>query len=383
MDAFFAAVEQHDRPELRGLPVIVGSPPDARGVVSTCSYEARRFGVRSAMPSRTAAKLCPQGVFLPVRGARYREVSEQIFEVFRRFTPEVEPLSVDEAFLDLTHALRRFAGDGAAAARALKDAVREATGLTVSVGVAHNKFLAKLASDMDKPDGLTVVPRLPAEVLAFLAPLPVRRIWGVGEKSAGRLQARGIHTIGDLQQASRDRLLQQFGDHLADRLWRLCRGQDGRPVESAAAEKSISHEHTFDTDCLEWELVEQTLIRLIAKVGLRLRRQGSAPDTAFVKIRWSDFETRTHQCKLDRPATGERALLEIGLRLLRHLRQSRPVRLVGFGVRLTGAETAPPHHPDLFAGVAPPDDSRDRQLDDSVDAIRSRFGSDAIRRGTW
>jgi len=229
MDAFFTSVEQRDRPELRGRPVVVGAPGDQRGVVAAASYEARRYGIHSAMPSREARRLCPDAVFLPVDGRRYSAASRQVFAILRRFTPFLEPLSIDEGFLDVTGSAALF-GSGPQIARRIKDAIARETGLSASVGVAPNKFLAKLASDLRKPDGLTVVPESPEAIAAFLAPLPVGRVWGVGTVTRGRLEAAGIRTIGDLQCAPAARLARAVGRAAADDLARLARGEDAREI---------------------------------------------------------------------------------------------------------------------------------------------------------
>ena len=244
MDAFYASVEQRDRPDLRGRPVIVGADPRGRGVVSAASYEARAFGVHSAMPIGRAARLCPTGVFLPVDMAKYAQVSRQIMAILAEFTPLLEPLSIDEAFLDVT-ASRGLLGDGERIARAIKQRIRDTVGLTASVGVASNKFVAKVASELRKPDGLVVVP--PGEEAAFLAPLPVSRLWGVGRVTASDLDAMGILTIGQLATVPVDHLRARFGGSGAD-LRALALGLDDRPVEPFAPPKSMGAEETFEQD---------------------------------------------------------------------------------------------------------------------------------------
>jgi DNA polymerase-4 len=386
MDAFYAAIEAHDHPEYRGKPLVVGALPDRRGVVSTCSYEARRFGIHSAMPSRTAGKLCPHAIFVPPRMARYEEVSAQIMGIFEEFTPLIEPLSLDEAFLDVRGALRIWT-DAIALARDLKQRIQVRTGLTASVGVASNKYLAKVASDLHKPDGLTVVPVGEAEIVAFLAPLPVGRIWGIGKVSEARLAKAGIHTIGQLHQRSLVALERLFGSRAAAAdVWDLARGHDQRPVVTAYEEKSISNETTFDEDCEDMGVVRQTLLELTEQVGARLRVTGRLARTVQIKVRLSDFTTLTRQCPLTPPGHSDRDLLEAALALFKREGLDEPVRLVGFGVsnlvsRDGGGE---PVQTVLFAEMDPaPNNRRNRRLDKAVDALRKTFGHDAIKRGDW
>lgn len=380
MDAFFAAVEQHDRPELKGRPVVVGSPPDKRGVVSTCSYEARKFGIHSAMPSRTAYKLCPHAVFLPVNGRRYHEVSEQIMEIFRSFTPLVEPLSSDEAFLDVTGARYLF-GDGPEIARKIKATVLKETGLTCSVGVAPNMFLAKIASDLNKPDGLTVVPADTEDIAAFLAPLPVKRMWGAGKKTQEVLETHRICTIGDLQTADPARLAAWIGESAAAGFRRLAFGLDERELETRSGEKSISNEITFDEDERNGKAVEAALLDLTDKVGARLRRAGYYASTAQIKLRWKDFSTITRQRKLDPPCCDDMTLRETALELFRKESLHSPVRLIGFGVsglrRTAGAPQL-----DLFESAGKQTSVKRESLSRAVDRIRERFGRKSIRRGS-
>ena len=289
LDAFFAAVEQRDRPELRGRPVIVGGDPQARGVVSAASYEARAFGVHSAMPLRTASALCPDGAFLPVDGAKYRRESGRVMEVLGRFTPLLEQVSIDEAFLDVAGSERLF-GPPEAIARRIRAAVRDEIGLTASVGVATTKLVAKIASDLRKPDGLVVVP--PGEEAAFLAPLPIRRLWGVGEQTRLVLAEHGVRTIGDLAELPVDVLVRRLGAHGAT-LHDRARGIDPSPVTGDVAAKSVSHEHTFDVDTADAEVIERTLLALSEGVASRLRAGGVRAATVQVKVRDSNFHTVT------------------------------------------------------------------------------------------
>ena len=384
MDAFYASVEQRDRPELRGRPVVVGAPPNRRGVVSTASYEARAFGIHSAMPSRTAGRLCPHAVFVAPRMETYEEVSRQVMAIAHEFTPLVEPLSLDEAFLDVRGALRLWP-DAVAIAREIKRRVRERTALTVSVGVAVNKFLAKVASDLEKPDGLTVVPASESEILAFLAPLPATKIWGIGKKSAARLDSAGLRTIGQLQAMSEAQLRPFFGTDGARHVWELARGRDERTVETEWEEKSISAENTFDRDCASMDVVRQTLLELAERVGARLRGAGKRARTAQVKIRFSDFTTITRRATFPAPADTDRALVAAARRLFERERVREPVRLIGFGVsNLESNAGGVAEQPALFPDPeSEPNRPRDRAIDRAVDRLRDRFGRDAVKRGDW
>lgn len=374
MDAFYASIEQRDHPEWRGRPVIVGAGPHERGVVAACSYEARAFGVHSAMPSRTAGRLCPQAVFTPPDMARYAAVSHTIQAIFARFSPLVEPLSLDEAFLDVT-GVRRLFGEGPAIARAIRAAIRAETGLTASVGVAHNKFLAKLASDLRKPDGLTIVPDEPAAIRAFLAPLPVGRLWGVGKVTQPLLEAAGLRTIGNIQSVSPEALSRLVGAEGALRLKALAEGLDERPVETEGIEQSLSREHTFPEDCAAPDAIAATLKDLVDDVGARLRATGRLARLARVKIRWRTFKTLTRQTRL--PGAGccdDFTLRETALTLWARVGMQQPVRLIGFGV----AELTDPGATELFQRAPP---ARER-ISHAVDQLRSRFGDAAVRRGS-
>ncbi len=377
MDAFFAAVEQRDHPEWRGKPVVVGARPDQRGVVSTCSYEARAFGVRSAMPSSEAGRRCPHAVFVPPDMARYGAVSRQVFAIFERFTPLVEPVSVDEAFLDVTGAHRLF-GDSTAIAGRIRAAIREETdGLTASVGVAGNKFLAKLASEMHKPDGLTVVPRAPQEILRFLEPLPVGRLWGVGAVTREQLERAGYRTVGDIQRAGAASLAALLGAHTAAWLQRLARGDDDRDVITDWDEKSLSREHTFAADCGDAAKVRAVLCALTEDVGRRLRAAERFARTAKLKLRWSDFQTLTRQKTFATAVCDDFTLREAACALLDGEPLVKPVRLVGFGV--TGLCGSRSEQLLLFDDGAA-DLHKRETLSKTIDALRERFGPDRIRR---
>ena len=385
MDAFFAAIEVLDHPEWKGRPLVVGAPPDRRGVVSTCSYEARKYGIHSAMPSRTAGKLCPQAIFVPPRMSRYGAVSAQIMAVFETFTPLVEPLSLDEAFLDVTGALHLWGGDAVVMARELKSRIQANVGLTASVGVARNKFLAKIASDLNKPDGLTVVPDSESGILAFLAPLPVTKLWGVGKVSSARLEKSGIRTISQLQCLDRSALERLFGIAGAAAMSDLVRGHDERPVVTDWEEKSISKEHTFDQDESNPDRVRQCLLELTEEVGCRLRGCGKRAGVAQIKVRFGDFTTLTRQMTFPAALDSDRDLIATAFTLFDRERISRPVRLIGFGVaNLVTPGQGIPVQPDLFGEIAPsPAGVRNKKLDQAVDALRQAFGSDAIKRGKW
>lgn len=382
MDAFYAAIEVLDHPEWAGRPLVVGAAPDRRGVVSTCSYEARKFGIHSAMPSRTAGKLCPHAIFVPPRMGRYAEISRLIMGIFNDFTPLVEPLSLDEAFLDIRGAVHLW-GDAVSLARALKAAIRNQTGLTASVGLAPNKFLAKIASDLEKPDGLTLVPETEEKIIAFLAPLPVGKLWGVGKVSSARLEQAGIRTIAQLQAMDRPGLERFFGPAGALHIGELVRGHDDRTVVTHWEEKSLSNEHTFDRDEPDQEKVRQRLLELAEQVGGRLRDAGKVARTVQIKVRFSDFKTITRQMQLTSPADSDRELIASALALYAREQVDQAIRLVGFGVcRFATPSDAIPVQHELFANpTAPSPDPRNRKLDKAVDSLRKVFGADAVRRG--
>ncbi len=371
LDAFFAAVEQRDHPELRGRPVVVGGGggQDQRGVVSAASYEARRFGVHSAMPLRTAAALCPDVVFLPVDGPKYAAVSRQVMAILRRYTPRVEQLSIDEAFLDVTGSEALF-GPPEAIAASIKSAIRAELGLTASVGVATTKLVAKVASDLRKPDGLVVV--APGEEAAFLAPLPIARLWGVGEKTRVALAEFGVRTIGDLAAIPPDALRRRFGEHGAQ-LAERSRGIDPSAVAEPQDAKSISHEHTFEVDTSDREVIERTLLGLSEGVAARLRAAGLRAGTVAVKVRDSEFSTHTRQRVLAEPTDLADPIWRTSVELARPLLHGVRVRLLGVAARNLGA-------PSQLALFAAADEDRRRRAVEAVDAIRRRFGARALTR---
>lgn len=330
MDAFFASVEQRDFPELRGVPVVVGGRAERRGVVAAASYEARRYGIRSAMSMAEALRRCPHLRCQPVRREAYVEVSRQMMAIFERYTPLVEPLSIDEAFLDLTQASEREGLTATRLAAQLKDELREQTGLTASAGVAPNKFLAKVASDRRKPDGLTVVQ--PHQVLDFLEPLPVRTIWGIGPATEERLARLGIHAIGELRALSLEEALKHFG-RAGWLYFRLARGLDDRPVQPRPPARSLSTERTFAHDLRDPEAIQEYLSSQAEELSLSCREQGLSGSTVVLKLRYNDFSTITRSQTLPQSTRCASLLTQVGHQLLERTDyRQRPVRLVGLGV---------------------------------------------------
>jgi DNA polymerase-4 len=374
MDAFYASVEERERPELRDRPVVVGGTPQGRGVVCAANYVARRFGVRSAMPAATAIRLCPQAVFLRPRFDLYSSVSREIRAIFHRYTPLVEPLSLDEAFLDVTGSERLF-GDGEQIGRAIQKAIRDELSLPCSVGVAPTKFVAKIASDLKKPNGFVLVRE--HEVLDFLAPLPVGRLWGVGAKAERKLAALGEARIGDLRPLPLTTLAAAFGAH-GKRLQELASGIDPRPVVPDHAAKQISHETTFGDDVTDLETLRGWLAELSADVARRLRRHGRTAKTVVLKLRYDDFATITRSHTLPTPTDATSPIFRAADDLLRTRLPNRALRVRLLGVAATGLSTTGGQKL-LF-----PDDSTDARrtkLDAVADAIAGKFGRDAIRTG--
>ncbi len=381
MDAFFASVEQRDFPELKGKPVVVGGAADQRGVVSAASYEARKFGIHSAMPLREAHRRCPHAVFQRGRMHAYSQVSRQIFEIFETFTPLVQGLSVDEAFLDVTGALHLWEGDPVRIGEALRAEIKSKCDLTASVGIAPNKFLAKLASDMDKPDGLTLVPFDPEEIVRFLAPLPVERLWGVGKKSAERLKKKGIHTVAHLQTMGKEKLTEWLGESSGPHLYALAMGRDERPVSDREPEKSISAEHTYSENQAEPEVWHQTMVKLTEKVGRRLRKTEYWATCIQIKIRSHTFQTYTRQRHLALATRRDLDILEVATELLETFRPEWPVRLLGVGV--TGLQLDPQEKIQQLDLFAEPEEVKSTRLDETVDKIREKYGNLALKRGHW
>jgi DNA polymerase-4 len=375
LDAFFAAVEQRDRPELRGKPVIVGGgDPTARGVVSAASYEARRYGVHSAMPLRTAFALCPDGIFVPVDGRKYQRVSRDVMTILRSFTPLVEPVSIDEAFLDVAGSRALF-GDGPTIAAAIKAKIHAEVGLTASVGVATTKLVAKIGSDLRKPDGLVVVE--PGDEATFLAPLPISRLWGVGEKTAAALAEYGVTTIGDLAALPADLLVRRFGKHGAS-LGTRARGIDPDPVAGGDPAKSIGHEHTFDVDTSDPELIERTLLAMADGVSSRLRSAGLRAGTIQVKIRDSTFRTITRQRTLAAPTDQPDPIWRVALDLARPEVRGMRVRLLG----VTASNIGERQQLGMFEteAVDAATGDRRRRATKAADGIRERYGDGALTR---
>lgn len=330
MDAFFAAVEQHDRPELRGKPVIVGGEPGGRGVVSTASYEARTFGVRSAMPAFQAKKLCPQGIFVRPRFDRYSEVSARVMAILRQHTELVEPVSLDEAYLDVTRHKLKVA-DPVKAAAMIRQSIHAMTGLTASAGVSVNCFLAKIASDQKKPDGLTVIG--PDQIQDFLKDLPVRKMPGIGPVSEKKLIGMGILTCGDLAAAGRQKLFEVFGKHGIE-IWERANGRDDRAVEPEGMPRQHSSEETFRADVLDVERLKTKLKEFSADLTGGLRDEGLTGRTVVLKIKYHDFEQITRSQTLGMPVKGPDDLYRVACRLLTEKTEAgrRPIRLLGLGV---------------------------------------------------
>jgi nucleotidyltransferase/DNA polymerase involved in DNA repair len=373
MDAFYAAVEVRENHDLAGKPLIIGHR-GRRGVVSTCSYEARRFGVHSAMPSLTAERLCPQAIWLPGRMKLYAQVSRSLRRLFAEVTPVVEPLSIDEAFLDLT-GIAAGLDEGRQAARRLKDRIRAVERLTASVGVAPNKFLAKLASDMEKPDGLVLLPR--EDVPVRLWPLPVKRLWGVGPRMEERLHGLSVRTVGDLLQVQRAVLERRLGSHATDHLLRLARGEDDRPVQVSREVKSISEERTYGEDLTEPDVIDRAILARAEGVARELRRKALMARTVHLKIRTGDFTTWTRAHTLPAPTDLTEILVATARDLLAHRIRlgGRGVRLLGVGV--SGLEPAAAVQEILFPD---PVEEQARRLARATDAVRARYGEDAVTR---
>ncbi|MBB47164.1 MAG: DNA polymerase IV [Phycisphaerae bacterium] len=370
LDAFFASVEQLDDPSLRGRPVLVGGV-GARGVVAAASYEAREFGCRSAMPTSTALRLCPHAVMVPGRGARYSELSRRFMAILEEASPLVQPLSLDEAFVDVTGS-HRLLGDGITIATEIRRRTLEELGLVVSVGVAPNKFVAKIASDLEKPDALVSIG---AEGLAQrLATLPIERMWGIGRKSADAFRTQGLRTFADLQKIDPEHLVMLFGES-SRRFHQLAHGIDDRPVVSERISKSIGQERTFSEDISDREVLGDILLGEVEQVAERLRRTGARASRVTLKIRFGDFETITRSRTIDQPTESTRTLWELGRSIFEGWCHEgfQPVRLLGFSV--AGLDRS--GQVGLFEENG---SDRDRAIDETTDAIIERFGSSAISR---
>ncbi len=369
MDAFYAAVEVLDDPSLRGLPLIIGAP-EGRSVVSSASYEARRFGVRAAMPVSQAVRLCPTAKIVPPHFLRYREVSRQVMAIFESITPLVEPLSVDEAFLDVS-GVRRLWGSPATIAALVRRRVLDEVGITCSVGVAATKHVAKMASTLAKPDGMLVVAE--ADTVDFLTPRSVRTMWGVGPKAAETLESRGIRTIGDIAEAPQETLTRAVGQALGQRIAQLARGEDARVVETERIEKSVGHEETFEIDILDRDFLSAELLRLADRVAARLRRAHWEAGGVAIKIRFDDFTTVNRSQTLPETTDVGQRIGTAAQALFAQIDRRDPVRLVGVRAeRLVPAGGG---------GIALWDDDEHwRKLETALDSARERFGGATIGR---
>ena len=410
MDAFFASVEQRDNPAFKGKPVIVGAMPGTRGVVAAASYEARKFGVRSAMPVSRAVQLCPKGIFVEPHFAAYSEASDTVMSILKDFTPMIEQVSVDEAYLDIT-GTEKLWGPAVAVARAIKKRVFDETQLTISVGVAPNKFLAKLASDMNKPDGLTIAPFDEPAIIAWLAPMPVGRLFGVGKVTEKLFFNMGIKTIGDLQKIALDRdgrvpraqdaqerpgdrLVKKFGENGAS-MFDLCRGRFDSPVEDRGEAKSVSRENTFQHDTADIEILRSTLLSLSRDVARRARRQGCTGTTVVFIYRGTDFTKHTRRKTLPNPTNISRVIYDNAIELfVASPIYGKPVRLIGVGITGFNDLVETPWHDaskyptgygvsgvqtDLFE--AKTDHAALEASEKAIDAVVAKFGKKAIFLG--
>lgn len=377
LDAFFAAVEQRDAPALRGKPVVVGGA-SRRGVVAAASYEARDYGLHSAMPMVEALRLCPHAIVVPHHFERYREASDHFFEILGRFSPLVESLSLDEAFLDVTQSRQLF-GDGETIAGEIKKMVAEELALVASVGVAPTKFVAKIASDIDKPDGLRVVPT--DGVLQFLHPLPLSRLWGVGRVTQERLRRIGLETIGDVARYPEGSLRKRLGDKLGSHLVELSRGIDPREVVSEHATKSIGHEETFETDRTSASQLEPTIVEQADRVASRLRRAQLRARTVTLKIKFADFRTVTRRRTLAAPTSDGLLIARAAKELLDAITVSgergKKERVRLCGVSTSGLEDRSAPRQLLFDEA---ERVRGERLGDTLDAIAERYGMAAVKR---
>lgn len=375
LDAFYASVEVLENPALAGRPVLVGGT-GPRGVVCAASYEARRFGCHSAMPMARARRLCPQAVILPPRFDRYGEISRQVHGVFHSITPLVEPIALDEAFLDVTGARALF-GSGAAIGTEIRTRVREETGLTASVGVSTTKLVAKLASDSAKPDGLLVVP--PGRELAFLHPLPVRRLWGVGPATFARLARFGVETVGDLAALPEATLVGALGKAAGHHLHEMANNRDERPVEPDRELKSIGVEETFPRDVDDRDALRRELQRQAGRVGPRLRKRQLAGRTVTIKVRYADFRTITRSLTVPDPISADTDIARLATALLDKVELGSGLRLLGVSVKGLGPPPATQSTLPFEDGPCPRKDVDEVQA--AVDQVRARFGTDAIKDG--
>lgn len=377
MDAFYAAIEQRDQPSLRGRPVVVGGSQSGRGVVAAASYEARRFGIHSAMPQRRAAELCPHAVFVTTRMSHYAETGRQVREIFHRYTPLVQPLSLDEAFLDASGSLRLH-GTAVAIGRSIKNAIHSELGLTASVGIAPMKFVAKIASDINKPDGFVEVPA--GNVQCFLDPLPVSRLWGVGRVGQQRLHRLGLNVIGDIRQTDRQSFVDRFGSW-GEHLWKLANGIDARKVTADRQAKQISHERTFHDDIADEQVLRAVVSYLVEQVSRRLRNSGRQTKCISLKYRREDFQTFARSRALPRPSDCTSEIFQAAAKLLQQMRsqQPRPVRLIGISARSLTTRQAP-RQMSLFD--LSENETTQRKVDQVIDSLSQRIGDSAVYRAT-
>jgi DNA polymerase-4 len=370
MDAFFASVTERDHPELKGKAVVIGA--GVRGVVTSANYEARKFGIKAAMPVGRAQRLAPHAIFIPPDHKRYSEVSEHIMEIFHSFTPLVEPISLDEAFLDVTKA-RRLLGDGRAIATAIRAKVEAQEGITCSVGIASSKFIAKLASQRCKPNGILEIPT--DRVLTFLHPLPVSALWGVGPKTNEALERLGLHTVGDIAQTPQQTLIRALGQAAGESLYELAWGRDDRDVIPEEPDKSISAAETFDRDIDDPEIVAKEILRMCERASSRMRERSLFAKTITLKVRFADFTTVNRSKTLPLPIDTTHEIYEVAKALYEALSIERArIRLVGVSLENLHTDT----HEQLVLGAR---ESSWRELQGGIDAAKARFGRDSVRLG--
>ena len=375
MDAFFAAIEQRDDPTLRGKPVVIGAQPGGRGVVATCSYEARKFGIRSAMPINEAHRRCPGAVYLRPDMQRYAAESRAIMQALENISPVVEPVSIDEAFIDIT-GLEKLLGTAKQIARTTKQRIFEAVRLTASVGIGPNRLIAKLASDYRKPDGITIVE--PHQVLDFLGPMPIRNLRGIGDKTAERIERLGFHTVADLRRCPHESLTAHFGPKGADLLYNQSRGVGSDVVGDDGQRKSISRETTFSEEIRDQKVLHNVLLDLAADVGHQTRAEGLAGRVVTLKIRFTGFETHTRRQTLDNPTNHDKVIFRTAVELAKKRSfQNKAVRLIGVG--LSGWNTDETQQMDLFDTEA--DGEKDKKLYATLDEIKNRWGKKSLRLG--
>ncbi len=383
MDAFYASVEERENPGLKGRPLIVGGQASARGVVAAANYAAREFGIHSAMPTATAVKRCPDLIIIKPRGNLYSQVSRQIRAIFNRYTPKVEPLSLDEAFLD-PRGSERLYGGAIEIGKHIKSDIKQELDLIASVGVAPNKFLAKLASDHGKPDGFTVIHS--EQVQSFLDPLPVKRIWGVGKVTQARLAGFKINSVLDLRSHPKQFLIREFGKY-GQQLWNLAHGIDDREVTPDSEVKSVSQEMTFDHDITEYGSIESSVLYMVEGVGYRLREAGIKGKTVTVKIRYDDFKTITRSGSLDFYTNTTDDIWRAAKQILQKTLKNKPVSIRLAGVRMSGFGENEKQQTTIFdegfnkLDPNNPQSDKKQLLDSLADEIKNKYGEASIKRG--